>query len=254
MTARFKTTSSWVGLESSKNIFETFFQKYPRLTQTTLFTQETPNDLFVELKSEVNPKTLKPLLEAVAKDANLEFLAVGWGWIISDDIQGVSSRENSLGVNFEAKRYTVTSITVVYSVSIWILIIFLAAVTFVNIIANPMIITYWIGFALVIVLAFARLFQVREIICNDEGVKVKHLFPSEKFIPWHEIVGLKVRLLRGFVCTIETRKGFGVHFLVGKYFGMENAETLVKTIAKKSKLYIVDGTEWDNSRYIQYEG
>jgi len=254
MTVQFKILSTWVGIESTQNIFESFFRKSLRLTHTTLLKQETTNILFVELKSESTQKNLIPMLEDVAKDANLEFIAIGWGWIISDNIYNIYTQEHICRDNFETKRYTITPSVVVYNVLLLMFFIFLATFTFRSMMDNPMIITYWIGFAFAIAWVFIGLFQVREIICDKERFIIKYCLPFKRIIPWSDVISMQVRMVRGFVCTVKTRKGFRIDFLVGKYFGMKDAENLVKTIAQRSKLHIVEGFEWDNSRYIRYNG
>jgi hypothetical protein len=253
MTAQFKILSNWVGIETTQNIFESLFRKSPRLTHVNLLKQETTNILFVELKSESTPKDLIPIFESVAGDANLEFIAVGWGWMISDNIYNIYTQEHVPHDNSETKRYTVQPSLVVYNILLLTLIISLATFTYRSIMGNPTVIIYWVGFAFAIALVFIVLFQTREVICDRERFIIKYWLPFKRIIPWGDVISMQVRMVRGFVCTVKVRKGFRIDFLVGKYFGMKDAEHLVETIARRSNLRIVEGFEWDNSRYNRYD-
>jgi hypothetical protein len=192
-------------------------------------------------------------LESVANDANLEFIAIGWGWMVSDNIYNIYTQEHMRHDNFETKRYTVLPSLVVYNILLLMFIIFLATFTYRSMMDNPTVIIYRVGFAFTIALVFIVLFQTREVICDKEKFIIKYWLPFKRIIPWGDVIGMQVRMARGFVCTIKLRKGFGIDFLVGKYFGMKDAEHLVKTVARRSKLHIVEGFDWDNSRYSQYD-
>jgi hypothetical protein len=254
MTAQFKILNTWVGVEATQNICASIFIKSLPLTHTTLFKQVSTDMLFVELNSESTQNKLAPMLKNVAQAANLEFVTIGWGWIISDRIYNIYSQELINVDNFKARRYIATPALIVYNALLLILFISLAALALKNLVDNPAAVTPWMGFVFACAFVFAGLFQVREIIYGRDDLVIKYWFPYQRAIAWDNIISMQVRMMRSLTCTIKMRKGWGVDFQVGKYLGIGDAESLVKTIAQKSKLHLVEGYYWENSQYIQYNG